>query len=975
MAPSHGLVTPVLPQPVRPSVLTPHPPIQRQQLSDGKIMRVPLTTVRQNPAPASSYKESGAGRLAPVEMRPVPGLPLPSLKQTTQNGSSAPAPQISSMPRPPALEPPCGAPRYRYRRGLSVPKLNHSGAPFANSDFIAVDDGSASIRFMRLTTGAIPTEPSLYSKGAIPLAVLLTPFAEPAEGESYIPTVDCAEKAVEGPLRCPRCNAYANPGFKFSAGGSELECNLCGHVSPTPAEHYAALSPSTGLRMDIETRPEFSHGSVEYLVKSSDYCLKPPKAALYVYIVDVTDPAIRSGLSYSAAVSIRNALRAKLLSGTNKNGGARVGIITYNDKLHFYDARGEGVKLQCVPDVDDPFVPIGGHAFGLSADEAANALDYAIDIHMLNPSSPRNVDRRRSDTFQQGSCLGAALHSLKSILGDCGGKVFVVAGGLPVLGLGKIERRGARGANEDREMELLKPITPEWDILGLELAEIQCSVDIIMANLTPYVDACTIMRVCRATGGKTWLFDNWNVVRDSAALHRAICTASSSARAFEALLRVRMSLGMEPVGEFLGHFGRPQQGDDVSGPVFDQETCLALEVAVTSKVEQTSSSSLSRTDGKGFGFSDDNTLTGIGRAANNFRDEACIQSAVLYTDPVGIRKIRVHTLFARRSSALSAIFLHGDVDATAAFMAKKAATAVLADQVRLREVRNSLVQTCAQSLFVYRKYCISSASPGQLVLSESMKVLPVMCLGLIKSTAFRDTGPSTESVQHVAIDERSAALYYLSWATPAAIAAFAYPRMYDLSTLCDAAGTPLKEGTDESVTKWYSKMTSKSLRKDTIALPNSIGLSSESLRETSILLIENGMKMVLWIGTQTSRSLVESITLRTPCEGMLAIRAETGGSADFVKGLDDKGTRIAKIIRRIIENRAGMVEVSVVSRTQPGQSLEARRVLPLLVEDRHSNGGWSYIEFLKHLHRRVMDQFEKESSQRDMQNWEMFNHF
>lgn len=44
---------------------------------------------------------------------------------------------------------------------------------------------------------------------------------------------------------------------------------------------------------------------------------------------------------------------------------------------------------------------------------------------------------------------------------------------------------------------------------------------------------------------------------------------------------------------------------------------------------------------------------------------------------------------------------------------------------------------CVRILAAYRKHCASSASPGQLILPESFKVLPLYMLGLKKSAALR----------------------------------------------------------------------------------------------------------------------------------------------------------------------------------------------------------------------------------------------
>lgn len=54
-----------------------------------------------------------------------------------------------------------------------------------------------------------------------------------------------------------------------------------------------------------------------------------------------------------------------------------------------------------------------------------------------------------------------------------------------------------------------------------------------------------------------------------------------------------------------------------------------------------------------------------------------------------------------------------------------------------QDMMTQLDGECVRILAAYRKHCASSASPGQLILPESFKVLPLYMLGLKKSAAMR----------------------------------------------------------------------------------------------------------------------------------------------------------------------------------------------------------------------------------------------
>jgi protein transport protein SEC24 len=43
----------------------------------------------------------------------------------------------------------------------------------------------------------------------------------------------------------------------------------------------------------------------------------------------------------------------------------------------------------------------------------------------------------------------------------------------------------------------------------------------------------------------------------------------------------------------------------------------------------------------------------------------------------------------------------------------------------------------ADTLFAYRRHCAQAANPGQLILPEALKLLPLYCLALTKFPAFR----------------------------------------------------------------------------------------------------------------------------------------------------------------------------------------------------------------------------------------------
>ena len=938
-----GGYNPQMKQPLRPTGMRPNPAV------------APSRPIPTGFAAAPSQKPTGYDN---TQQKSFPGAMPPPQQQPQQQQERLPS---AMMPRPCALEAPTGTPRMYYHRGLAQgpPDAPFPTIPASNSDYISVDDGSTRLRFMRMTTNAVASDPNVMTKSGIPLAVVMQPFANTKPGEPPVPVIDFSAVQVGGPLRCERCNAYSNPGFKFLSGGSKFQCNLCTHVNTTPEEHTSPISPATGHRMDADSRHELRMGSVDYVVGSPDYCVRPPKPACFLFAVDVSTSAIQSGLSFSAMMSMKSALSAGLLPGGSE--GARMAIMTFDKNLHFFDGRGsekgKSVSMQLVTDIMDPFVPLGGNALFLTPAQAIHAIDAAVEIHNLNPKSKQAQNDGAPPASHPESALGSALLTIKQAFADCGGKAFVVVGSIPTAGVSRLERRGggAIGGGEDREMGLLKQATSEYDILGCELAEVQASVDLFLAPSSVYIDAATLSRVPRASGGRMHLFTSYDTVRDGASLHRSLCASVSEPRAFEALLRVRTSPGLEARGEFLGHFGRPQRGDDVAGPVFDSSSCLSLELVVSSKL---SDEDKNRGGNRGY------------PGGVSLYDDACVQCAVLFTDCAGRRRIRVHTLFLTKTSVLSDVFKHADVDATATFLAKKASSAVLIGGTPFTKACDAVTEKTAQTFFVYRKHCTQAPSSGQLILPEALKVLPVMMLGLTKSAAFRRSAISVQSGEAVTVDERAAALSFLISATPGETAAMCYPRMWNLSTLAAEAGVPLPPPTTPIV--GYGEGGKSGKEMEPLAIPNSVPLSSGSLNEQAILLLENGMQMVLWIGSEADKSIANSIVADLG-GGRLCIRGETAGSVALTKDINEYGKRVARIVGRVVNERKGLSRPCVVVRTKPGAGGEAKFVIPLMIED-HGADSLSYTEYLRQIHKRVMEKMATDSAQSDMQTWEILNY-
>eukprot|EP00965_Chrysotila_dentata_P020350 674839-Pleurochrysis_carterae.AAC.1 len=218
----------------------------------------------------------------------------------------------------------------------------------------------------------------------------------------------------------------------------------------------------------------------------------------------------------------------------------------------------------------------------------------------------------------------------------------------------------------------------------------------------------------RFTGGSTYYYPNFSDVEQGEKLSRDLQHNLTRLQGLEAVLRVRASRGLR-IANFYGNF-IIRSSDLLALPNVDEDKAFAVEIAHEETVLSSSS--------------------------------ACVQAALLYTTTEGERRIRCLTMEVPVTSALTTMFESADMEGTVSLMSRIAADTAL--NAKLLDGAERLQSVCMDVLRNYRSLCPPQAkNTSQLLLPESLKLLPLYSLALMKSALFTQTSEvRTDAASH-----------------------------------------------------------------------------------------------------------------------------------------------------------------------------------------------------------------------------------
>lgn len=733
--------------------------------------------------------------------------------------------------------------------------------PTSTSNFIAVDRGNCSPRYMRLTLGTVPCSGDLAKNCRMPFALAVQPLALPHPEEELLQVVDFGP---QGPIRCGRCKAYLNPFMKFVDGGRRFTCNFCSYINETPQEYFSPLGLD-GRRTDLDQRPELCKGSIE-IVAPEAYMIRPPMPVVHFFLIDVSALAVSSGVTSAACAAV-----AGVLGDLQGSGSARVGVATFDKSIHFYQIRkGAQPRMLVSPDVEEPYAALSANSL-VRVDECQEELEKLLE----------SIPGMASNVAAGESCAVAAIASATKVLEETGGKLSVFLSSLARRGFAALEVRqevqGTVGPDKEPQKNLLPLETKKMEALAEAAAEAQTCVD-IFAMPRSHVELATLRVFCEITGGTLYHYPDFEAAQDEALMFNDLRWNIVRPQGMEALMRVRSSAGISMDGyDGACHMRTPT---DIDLAAVDCDKTYLVKLGHDAKLEP--------------------------------GQEVAFQCALLYTTTAGDRRIRLHTMAVKASASMSTMFRTADLD-TQLLIAAREGARNLTNGKSTFSTRESVLASCVSSLAVYREFCASSSSTGQLILPEALKLLPLYILALNKSKAL-NTGAS--------LDSRSSWCSRLGSTNSASFIASIYPRLFPIHEL---GSRPVQQRGK---------------------LPKPMPLSYEKLVVDGVYLMEDGVEAYIWSAKQARPELLQRLL------GVAPEQLVSKDAPPLRLGRTDteENQELHALLDAIRRERSTFLRLRILRHGDRLETLFFNR----LVEDR-SQVGVSYVEFLCQVHRDIQN--------------------
>ncbi|XP_033231319.1 protein transport protein Sec24A [Belonocnema kinseyi] len=577
-----------------------------------------------------------------------------------------------------------------------------------------LDQVNCSPDIFRCTLTKIPESNSLLQKSRLPLGVLIHPFKD----LYHLAVIQCSTI-----VRCRSCRTYINP-FVYFVDSKRWKCNLCYRVNELPDEFQ--FDPATKSYGDPSRRPEVKTSTIEFIAPS-EYMLRPPQPAVYLFVFDVSRLAVESGYLSIVCKTI-----GEELSKMPGDGRMQVGFIAVDSGIHFFSMP-DGVSQpheMIMLDVEDVFLPCPENLI-------VNLKEREVLVRDLLEQLPTKFE----GTHDIQSALGAGLQAAYKLMAPTGGRIAVFQTCLPNLGPGALQSREDPNTRTSKDVPHLNPVTDFYKRIALDCSSQQIAVDLFLLNCQ-YSDLATLSGMCKFSGGCIYHLPLFRSSKPQfgETLDRMLRRYLTRKIGFEAVMRIRCTRGLG-IHTFHGNFF-VRSTDLLTLPNVNPDAGFGMQVSI------------------------DENLSDV--------QNICFQAALLYTSSKGERRIRVHTLCLPVTNSLTDILYSADSQCIIGLLSKMAVDRSL--QSSLSDARDALINAAIDMLSAYK--LAQSSSVTGLIAPDNLKLLPLYIIALLKCVAFR-SGMNTR------LDDRVYAMCQLKTLPLSHLIQTIYPDLYPVHALDD----------------------------------------------------------------------------------------------------------------------------------------------------------------------------------------------
>lgn len=540
--------------------------------------------------------------------------------------------------------------------------------------------------------------------------------------------------------------------------------------------------------------------------------------------------------------------------------------------------------MLAVPDYGDAFSPMHGGAFTVPQPDASNASTLLALLDTLPDIAAKQPSRERSGESGMGSALKAA-RALFDAQDQLGGRILLFHASIPVAPPASAALRDNYTLyGTDKEKTLYQPQAPFYAEFGKRLAKSRVGLDAFLFS-KEYIDVASIGDICRATGGQVYFYHHFEATRDAWKFDADIRRNVTRVWGYDASLRVRVSRGVSIAG-YTGHFTPSNYADDIDIPSIDADKSVGV------------------------------TFT-YDESAMKEGSKIAVQCALLYTTAAGERRVRVHNILIPVSGVYSTVFKSLDCDAVVSLITRDAAEAARVKGHQLNTIVSNAFECISDSLAAYRRLCTKNPASGQLILPESVRLLPLYMNALSKSPLLR---------REVRPDMRCTAFHQALSESAERTALRLYPRAFDVNDIFDA------EDQD---------------------FPQATRLGSEFVASDGIYIVDDGAALYVWLGKSPDAEAfgrifggVEGISeSSSPTELTQAFSAALGSSSSS----EDMG-KIAKLVQFFATQRLhNCFSINVLREADVSNY---SFLWAFLIEDAQA-GNLSYVDYLCALHKKI----------------------